>query len=54
MSNDPRRVSLFNRWASKQTNEPVSGFDGLNEEEIMEYKAAFRLFDKVLIFIWHF
>uniref|UniRef100_A0A1I7WBV4 Calmodulin n=1 Tax=Heterorhabditis bacteriophora TaxID=37862 RepID=A0A1I7WBV4_HETBA len=43
---DPRRVSLFNRWQQKQTN--VSGLEGINEEELIEYKEAFRLFDKTV------
>ncbi|VDP09543.1 unnamed protein product [Heligmosomoides polygyrus] len=45
MSSDPRRVSLFNRWQQKQADVP-SGLEGINEEELIEYKEAFRLFDK--------
>ncbi|KAK6736301.1 hypothetical protein RB195_019153 [Necator americanus] len=45
MSSDPRRVSLFNRWQQKQTDVPT-GLEGINEEELIEYKEAFRLFDK--------
>uniref|UniRef100_A0A0K0CZI4 Calmodulin n=1 Tax=Angiostrongylus cantonensis TaxID=6313 RepID=A0A0K0CZI4_ANGCA len=45
MSSDPRRISLFNRWQQKQTGVPT-GLEGINEEELIEYKEAFRLFDK--------
>lgn len=41
---DQRKMSLFNRWKA-QTSE--SGLDGISEEELVEYKEAFRLFDKV-------
>lgn len=51
---DSRRVSLFNRWQAKQ-NTVVTGLEGINEEELIEYKEAFRLFDKVRFGLkWHF
>lgn len=45
---DPRRVSLFNRWSQKQST-TINGLEGINEEELIEYKEAFRLFDKVSV-----
>ncbi len=41
---DSRKMSLFNRW-KQQTNE--ISLEGIGEEELAEYKEAFRLFDKV-------
>ncbi|TMS34778.1 hypothetical protein L596_002300 [Steinernema carpocapsae] len=38
-----RKMSLFNRW-KQQSHE--SGLEGISEEELIEYKEAFRLFDK--------
>lgn len=42
-----RRSSLFNRWERKNRNEQ---FEGIKEEEMVEYKEAFHLFDKVSTF----
>uniref|UniRef100_A0A1I8ESN8 EF-hand domain-containing protein n=1 Tax=Wuchereria bancrofti TaxID=6293 RepID=A0A1I8ESN8_WUCBA len=38
-----RRSSLFNRWKQQNRNEQ---FEGITEEEMIEYKEAFHLFDK--------
>ncbi|VDM98311.1 unnamed protein product [Onchocerca ochengi] len=38
-----RRSLLFNRWKQQKKNEE---FDGITEEELIEYKEAFHLFDK--------
>ncbi|CAD5214589.1 unnamed protein product [Bursaphelenchus xylophilus] len=39
-----RKLSLFNRWKNQALNE--TELDGISEEEMIEYKEAFRLFDK--------
>lgn len=43
MSNS-RKMSLFNRWKQQTNNEHL---EGVSEEEIIEYREAFRMFDKV-------
>lgn len=40
-----RKTSLFNRWKQQNASEQ---FEGITEEEMIEYKEAFRLFDKVM------
>ncbi|VDN42105.1 unnamed protein product [Gongylonema pulchrum] len=42
MSNS-RKMSLFNRWKQQTNNEQL---EGVSEEEAIEYREAFRLFDK--------
>lgn len=40
-----RKLSMFNRFSKR---EPIdSALAGISEEEINEYREAFRLFDKV-------
>lgn len=41
-----RKLSLFNRWKN-QTLIDSCALEGISEEEMVEYKEAFRLFDKV-------
>jgi Ca2+-binding EF-hand superfamily protein len=42
-----RKLSMFNRFSKR---EPIdSELAGISEEEVNEYKEAFRLFDKVRI-----
>ncbi|VDN04496.1 unnamed protein product [Thelazia callipaeda] len=38
-----RKSSLFDRWKQQTANDE---FGGINEEEMIEYKEAFHLFDK--------
>lgn len=40
-----RKSSLFNRWKQQSTADQL---EGISEEEMIEYKEAFRLFDKVI------
>ena len=40
-----RKLSLFNRWKNQALAD--TALDGISEEEMVEYKEAFRLFDKV-------
>lgn len=40
-----RKTSLFSRW-KQQTNNNEQ-LEGVSEEEAIEYREAFRLFDKV-------
>lgn len=42
-----RKLSLFNRWKNQTLVD--SALEGISEEEMVEYKEAFRLFDKVLL-----
>uniref|UniRef100_A0A1I8EV05 EF-hand domain-containing protein n=1 Tax=Wuchereria bancrofti TaxID=6293 RepID=A0A1I8EV05_WUCBA len=42
MSNN-RKMSLFSRWKQQTNNEQL---EGVSEEEAIEYREAFRLFDK--------
>jgi len=39
-----RKLSLFNRW--KNQTQIDDGIEGISEEEMLEFKEAFRLFDK--------
>lgn len=39
------KASLFNRWKHQTAYDQL--FEGISEEEKLEYKEAFRLFDKV-------
>uniref|UniRef100_A0A914HW86 EF-hand domain-containing protein n=1 Tax=Globodera rostochiensis TaxID=31243 RepID=A0A914HW86_GLORO len=39
-----RKLSLFNRWKSQALLD--TALEGISEEEMVEYKEAFRLFDK--------
>lgn len=39
------KMSLFNRWKNQTAVEVA--MDGITEEEMEEFKEAFRLFDKV-------
>ena len=41
-----RKLSLFNRWKNQNLATEVD-IEGISEEELVEYKEAFRLFDKV-------
>lgn len=41
-----RKLSLFNRWKNAAVDVEL---DGITEEERLEYKEAFRLFDKVCL-----
>lgn len=45
MSNN-RKMSLFSRWKQQTNNEQL---EGVSEEEAIEYREAFRLFDKVKV-----
>lgn len=47
--NNRRRSSLFNRWKQQNKNEE---FEGITEDEMIEYKEAFHLFDKVGIIFY--
>ncbi|CAG9539435.1 unnamed protein product, partial [Cercopithifilaria johnstoni] len=38
-----RRSSMFNRWKQQDRDEQLAG---ITEEEMIEYKEAFHLFDK--------
>lgn len=40
-----RKSSLFNRWKSKNQEEPI--VYGFSAEEVYEFREAFRMFDKV-------
>ena len=40
-----RKLSLFNRWKTQSLFDTVP-LEGISEEEMFEYKEAFRLFDK--------
>jgi hypothetical protein len=40
-----RKMSLFNRWKNQSIFD--TALEGISEEEMFEYKEAFRLFDKV-------
>lgn len=40
-----RKLSLFNRWKNQNLTTEVD-IEGISEEELVEYKEAFRLFDK--------
>ncbi|KAI6184614.1 Calmodulin-like protein [Aphelenchoides bicaudatus] len=40
-----RKLSLFNRWKNQNLTNDYA-LDGISEEELIEYKEAFRLFDK--------
>lgn len=44
-----RKLSLFNRWKNQALSDTI--LDGISEEEMTEYKEAFRLFDKVFKFL---
>ncbi len=43
MANSNRKASLFNRWKQQAQD----GLEGVSEEEVIEFREAFRLFDKV-------
>lgn len=47
-----RKLSLFNRWKNQNLTTEFA-LEGISEEELVEYKEAFRLFDKVSQ-IFHF
>jgi hypothetical protein len=39
-----RKLSLFNRWKNQSIFD--TALEGITDEEMFEYKEAFRLFDK--------
>jgi hypothetical protein len=45
-----RKLSLFNRWKNQNLTADFA-LEGISEEELVEYKEAFRLFDKVCLFL---
>lgn len=47
-----RKLSLFNRWKNQNLTADVA-LEGISEEELVEYKEAFRLFDKVSLSLYH-
>lgn len=44
---DTRKASLFHRW--RQNDSAPEGLEGISEEELSEFREAFRLFDKVIV-----
>lgn len=44
------KMSLFNRWKNQTAATDVA-MDGISEDEMEEFKEAFRLFDRVSPFV---